>query len=62
MSGTPDSASPASSPPRVRVRWKIFLFLFGFGFVAYLQQRGITVASYEMMPHLHLTQMQIGWL
>jgi len=46
----------------VRVRWKIFLYLFGFGFVAYLQQRGLTVASYDMMPHLHLSQMQIGWL
>ncbi|HVN44665.1 MAG TPA: MFS transporter [Steroidobacteraceae bacterium] len=52
----------AHSPPRVRVRWKIFLYLFGFGFVAYLQQRGLTVASYDMMPNLHLSQMQIGWL
>jgi sugar phosphate permease len=46
----------------MRVRWKIFLFLFGFGFVAYLQQRSITVASYQMMPQLGLTQMQLGWL
>jgi sugar phosphate permease len=44
------------------VRWWIFLYLFGFGFVAYFQQRGITVASYQMMPQLHLTQEQIGWL
>jgi sugar phosphate permease len=44
------------------VRWTIFLYLFGFGFVAYFQQRGITVASYQMMPQLHLTQEQIGWL
>jgi MFS transporter, ACS family, glucarate transporter len=50
------------SPPRVRVRWWIFLYLFGFGFVVYFQQRGITVASYQMMPQLHLTQEQIGWL
>jgi MFS transporter, ACS family, glucarate transporter len=50
------------APPRVRVRWKIFLFLFVFGFMAYLQQRSITVASYQMMPQLHLSQMQIGWL
>ena len=48
--------------PHVRVRWWIFLYLFGFGFVAYFQQRGITVASYQMMPQLHLTQEQIGWL
>jgi ACS family glucarate transporter-like MFS transporter len=46
----------------VRVRWKIFAFLFGFGFMAYLQQRGITVAAYQMMPLLGLSQMQIGWL
>ena len=50
------------SRPRVRVRWWIFLYLFGFGFVVYFQQRGITVASYQMMPQLHLTQEQIGWL
>jgi len=59
-----ESAAPRSvrSPPRLRVRWTIFLYLFGFGFVAYFQQRGITVASYQMMPQLHLTQEQIGWL
>ena len=28
-----------------RVRWKIYLFLFAFGFIAYLQQRSITVAG-----------------
>jgi len=50
------------SPPRVRVRWWIFLYLFAFGFVVYFEQRGITVASYQMMPQLHLTQEQIGWL
>jgi sugar phosphate permease len=44
------------------VRWWIFLYLFGFGFVAYFQQRGITVASYQMMPELHLTEGQIAWL
>ena len=62
MKGEPPAAFPASSPRRLRVRWNIFLYLFGFGFVAYLQQRGITVASYQMMPHLGLSQMQIGWL
>jgi len=48
--------------PRARVRWWIFFYLFGFGFVAYFQQRGITVASYQMMPQLHLTKEQIAWL
>jgi MFS transporter, ACS family, glucarate transporter len=47
---------------RVRVRWKMFCFLFGFGFMAYLQQRSISVAGYQMMPQLGLTQMQLGWL
>jgi len=47
---------------RVRVRWRIFAFLFGFGFIAYVQQRSITVAGYQMMPQLHLSQLEIGWL
>jgi MFS transporter, ACS family, glucarate transporter len=50
------------APQRVRVRWRIFLFVFGFSFIAYLQQRSVPVASYQMMPQLGLTQMQIGWL
>src|SRR5262249_35594142 len=58
----PKAEHPVRSPPRVRVRWWIFLYLFGFGFVAYFQQRGITVASYQMMPELHLTEGQIAWL
>ena len=62
MKGEPPTAHPDRPAPRMRVRWKIFLYLFGFGFVAYLQQRSITVASYQMMPQLGLTQMQIGWL
>ncbi|MGH8336117.1 MAG: MFS transporter, partial [Gammaproteobacteria bacterium] len=44
------------------VRWKIFAFLFGFGFIAYLQQKSITVAAEPMMPQLGLSQLQIGWL
>lgn len=62
MSGEPDPRLPSIPPPRVRVRWNIFLYLFGFGFVAYFQQRGLTVAGTDMMPHLHLSQMQIAWL
>jgi ACS family glucarate transporter-like MFS transporter len=46
----------------VPVRWRIFLMLFGFGFMAYLQQKSITVASERMMPELHLSQVQIGWI
>lgn len=45
-----------------RVRWRIFAFLFAFGFIAYVQQKGLTVAGQQMMPALQLNQMQIGWL
>jgi MFS transporter, ACS family, glucarate transporter len=45
-----------------RVRWNIFAFLFGFGFIAYLQQKSITIAAEPMMPQLGLSQLQIGWL
>ena len=50
------------APPRMRVRWRIFALLFSFGLMAYVQQRSLAVASYQMMPALHLSQMQIGWL
>jgi ACS family glucarate transporter-like MFS transporter len=46
----------------MRIRWKIFTLLFSFGLMAYVQQRGLAVASYQMMPSLNLSQMQIGWL
>lgn len=45
-----------------RVRWRIFGLLFAFGFVAYLQQKSVTVAAARMMPELGLSQMQIGWV
>jgi ACS family glucarate transporter-like MFS transporter len=45
-----------------RVRWRIYAFLFTFGFIAYFQQKGLTVAAERMMPELGLSQMQIGWL
>ena len=49
-------------PAALRIRWRIFTFLFLFGFVAYMQQKTITVAAASMMPDLGLTQEQIGWL
>lgn len=54
--------SPASAPPLIRIRWRILAFLFGFGLLAYLQQKSITVAAEQIMPTLHLSQLQIGWL
>ena len=49
-------------PPFIRIRWRILSFLFGFGLLAYLQQKTITVAAEQMMPRLHLSQVEIGWL
>jgi ACS family glucarate transporter-like MFS transporter len=46
----------------LRIRWRIFSFLFGFGFLAYLQQKSITVAADGMMPALGLSQLQISLL
>ncbi|HEX8758140.1 MAG TPA: MFS transporter [Steroidobacteraceae bacterium] len=45
-----------------RIRWRIFAFLFAFGLIAYVQRTGVTVAAERMMPDLHLTQLQIGWI
>ena len=44
----------------MRIRWRIFAMLFGFGFIAYLQQKSITVTAEPMMPELGLSQFQIG--
>jgi ACS family glucarate transporter-like MFS transporter len=46
--------------PLFRIRWRIFSLLFGFGFLAYLQQKSISVAAERMMPDLHLSQFQIS--
>ncbi|HEY2677332.1 MAG TPA: MFS transporter [Steroidobacteraceae bacterium] len=45
-----------------RVRWRIYGFLFSFAFIAYFQQKGLTVAAERIMPDLHFSQVQIGWL
>jgi ACS family glucarate transporter-like MFS transporter len=45
-----------------RIRWRIYGFLFAFGFIAYFQQKGLTVAAERIMPDLHFSQVQIGWL
>jgi MFS transporter, ACS family, glucarate transporter len=54
--------SSAAGSRAFPIRWRIFSFLFGFGFLAYVQSKTITVAAEQMMPALHLTQLQIGWL
>jgi ACS family glucarate transporter-like MFS transporter len=52
--------SIARHAPAVRIRWRIFAMLFGFGFIAYLQQKSITVTAEPMMPELGLSQFQIS--
>jgi ACS family glucarate transporter-like MFS transporter len=46
----------------LRVRWKIFGLLSAFAMLAYVQRTSISVAAEKIMPALHLSQMQIGWL
>jgi sugar phosphate permease len=45
-----------------RIRWRIFSMLVAAGAVVYFQQRAISIAAERIMPELHLSQMQIGWL
>ncbi|MDB6045905.1 MAG: hypothetical protein JWM63_4456 [Gammaproteobacteria bacterium] len=54
----------AARPARqlIPIRWRVFAFLFGFGFLAYLQQKSLTIAAARMIPELGFSQMQIGWL
>jgi len=52
--------SNATRAPAIRIRWRVFAMLFGFGFIAYLQQKSITVTAQPMMPELGLSQFQIG--
>jgi sugar phosphate permease len=52
--------SAVAAAPWVRIRWRIFSLLFGFGFLAYFQQKSITVVAAQMMPDLHLSQFQIS--
>src|SRR5580704_12090344 len=51
-----------NAAPAFRIRWRIFSFLFGFGFLAYIQQKTITVAADPMMPALGLSQQQISFI
>jgi ACS family glucarate transporter-like MFS transporter len=64
---SPASSVPDASPhamraraPGIRIRWRIFSMLFGFGFLAYLQQKSITITAEPMMPELGLSQFQIS--
>ena len=50
----------AARAPFIRIRWRILSLLFGFGFLAYFQQKSITVVAAQMMPDLHLSNFQIS--
>src|ERR1700704_7106731 len=52
--------NPGTPAPAFRIRWRIFSMLFGFGFIAYLQQKSITITAEPMMPELSLSQFQIS--
>ncbi len=54
--------SSGKQAPRVRIRWRIFGLLFALGLIAYAQRTGVSVAAERMMPDLHLSQLQIGWI
>jgi len=46
----------------MKVRWMIFLLLGGFAMLSYVQRTSLGVAAQNIMPDLHLSQLQIGWL
>jgi MFS family permease len=46
----------------IRVRWWIFLYTFLFAMLTYLQRNSLSIAAVRIMPELHLSQMQVGWL
>ena len=46
----------------VRIRWWIFAFTLAFPMLSYIQRLGVQDLAGTVMPALHLTQLQIGWL
>lgn len=51
-----------TAQPLMPIRWRMFAFMFAVGFVAYLQQKTLTIAAQQMEPVLSLSQLQIGLL
>jgi ACS family glucarate transporter-like MFS transporter len=52
--------TPARRP--LRIRWWIFAYMFAFAMISYIQRQSVAVAADNIMPALHLSQMQIAWL
>jgi len=46
----------------VRIRWWIFAFTLAFAMLSYIQRLGVQDLAGTVMPALHLSQLQIGWL
>ena len=46
----------------VRIRWWMFWIMFILALLWYMQRTSVAVAAEKIMPALHLSQMQIGWL
>jgi MFS transporter, ACS family, glucarate transporter len=46
----------------VRVRWWILGFMFLFALLSFVQRTSLGVAADTIMPALHISQVQIGWL
>ena len=44
------------------VRFRIFGLLFALTIVAYVQRTAVSIAGAKMMPDLHISQVQLGWL
>jgi MFS transporter, ACS family, glucarate transporter len=46
----------------VRIRWWIFAFTLAFPMLSYIQRLGVQDLAATVMPDLHLSQLQIGWI
>jgi ACS family D-galactonate transporter-like MFS transporter len=46
----------------VRIRWWIFAFTLAFAMLSYIQRLGVQDLAETVMPALHVSQLQIGWL
>lgn len=46
----------------LRLRWIMFSYVFSFAMLAYLQRTSVSVAAEDMLPALHLSVVQLGWL
>jgi ACS family glucarate transporter-like MFS transporter len=47
---------------RLRLRWVMFSYVFTFAMLAYVQRSSVSVAAEDMLPALHLSVVQLGWL